>query len=80
MTIFTKRFNDPVEPEDDTRILIVRRPWIANMRKTPYDELRKELAPSETLFGIYSEIIEENDNIHAIVTYPSWSWNSSNWW
>jgi uncharacterized protein YeaO (DUF488 family) len=73
MTINTKRVHDPAEAEDGTRILIVRRPWIANMKKIPYDEIRKELSPSETLFGMYYLTIKDNSWGHASYEWHKYS-------
>jgi len=48
--IKTKRWNDPVEPGDGRRLLITRyRPRGVKKGEEPWDEWRKELAPSKEL-------------------------------
>ena len=54
MAVRTKRWNDPVEPEDGTRILVCRyRPRGVRTEDETWDEWMQELAPSVKLHAAY---------------------------
>lgn len=52
--VLTKRWNDPVEPGDGTRIFVARyRPRYLKKSDELWDEWRKELAPSRELHAAW---------------------------
>jgi uncharacterized protein YeaO (DUF488 family) len=52
MRIKTRRWNDPIEPDDGTRLLVCRfRPRGLRKADETWDEWRKDLAPTPELLG-----------------------------